>query len=113
MLAGWVAAVQTAGHEGRLEVPLAPGLQQPGDICSDDEAEEEAELAAVQAARLHILQIQRQQLQQVLFRIANPEPGTDLRTHVGGRYCPTYLRFKLHVAALASTDPAGVHRIMW
>ena len=69
MLAGWVAAVDTASHEGRLEVPSAHGLHRPGDISSDDEAEEEAELAAVQADRLRILQIQRQQLQQVPFLI--------------------------------------------
>ncbi len=69
MLAAWVAAVETAGQEGRLQTSLAPGLQQLA-ASSDDEADEEAELAAAQADRIRRLQLQRQQLQQVLVQPA-------------------------------------------
>ena len=66
MLDGWLEAVQEAAERGGLAASAAPGL--PNQDAADDEldaAEEEAELAAAQAARIGSLQRQRRQMQQV------------------------------------------------
>ena len=71
MMDGWVMAAARASEQGCLGQSSARGLQEPRLSDEVDEAEEEAELAAAQAARIAMLQAQRHRLQQVSLLVCH------------------------------------------